>query len=278
MDPKSRRPETHLPLTFEATLVDDSVRPFDPDRIELSITNTADERIGVSSGAPGPFGVLRAESSSGDDQVTLWSDAYDESDHVHTTGRRVQAVNDIGIVTELVPGETQTQTYEIGRWRLPRACMRSTDRLVSSSTRSTTRETGGSRVRRFHTSCASRSGEPPSTGVRKRTAVNRYAVIHDRERSIPSARRRRTVPPHHARGRRAARLLDGRPRDACVRRAIHRLDQRRLLDVRRPRGVALIVDPLGTVHGNRVGLPTVRRAFRIETLLSPSVLHALRRS
>lgn len=107
---------THLPLAFEATLVDDSVRPFDPARIELSITNTADERIGVSSGAPGPFDVLRAES--GDDGVTLWSDAYAESDHVHTTAGRVRAVDDVGIVTELAPGETRTRAYEIGRWRL----------------------------------------------------------------------------------------------------------------------------------------------------------------
>lgn len=107
---------THLPLAFEATLVDGSVRPSDPARIDLSISNTGDERIGVSSGAPGPFGVLRADS--GDDGVTLWSDAYDESDHVHTTARSVRAVNDIGIVTELAPGETRRREYQIGRWRL----------------------------------------------------------------------------------------------------------------------------------------------------------------
>lgn len=104
---------THLPVAFEATLVDGSVRPSDPVRIDLSITNTGDERVGVLSGAPGPFGVLRAES--GDDRVTLRSDAYDESDHVHTTAGRVRAVNDIGIVTELAPGETRTEGYRLGR-------------------------------------------------------------------------------------------------------------------------------------------------------------------
>lgn len=109
---------THLPVAFEATLVDDSVGPSDPGRIELSITNTGDERIGVLSGDPGPFGVLRAESASGDERVTLWSDAYDESDYVYTIGRRVRAVNDIGIVTELASSETRTREYQIGRLRL----------------------------------------------------------------------------------------------------------------------------------------------------------------
>lgn len=109
---------THLPVAFEATLVDGSVRPSDPARIELSISNTGDERIGVSSGALGPFGVLRAESEGEGDRVTLRSDAYAESDHVHTTAGRVRAVDDVGIVTELAPGETRTQEYQLGRWRL----------------------------------------------------------------------------------------------------------------------------------------------------------------
>jgi hypothetical protein len=106
------------PEAIPRYVVDGSVRPSDPARIELSISNTGDERIGVSSGAPGPFGVLRAESEGGDDRVTLWSDAYAESDHVHTTTGRVRAVNDVGIVTELASGETRTRAYEIGRWRL----------------------------------------------------------------------------------------------------------------------------------------------------------------
>lgn len=50
--------------------------------------------------------------------MTLWSDAYAESDHVHTTAGRVRAVDDVGIVTELAPGETRTQEYQLGRWRL----------------------------------------------------------------------------------------------------------------------------------------------------------------
>lgn len=107
---------THLPVEFEATLVDDSVRPFDPARIDFSITNTGDKGIGVFSGAPGPFGVLSAESNG--DRLTLWSDAYAESDHVRTTGRSVRGANDIGIVTELDPGETRTREYQVDRWRL----------------------------------------------------------------------------------------------------------------------------------------------------------------
>lgn len=110
-------PGAHLPVAFEAAPVDDSIRPLDPARFDLSIGNAGDERIGVASGAPGPFGVLRATSASGD-RVTLWSDAYAESEHVHTTGRGVRAVNDIGIVTELSPGESRTREYRIGRWRL----------------------------------------------------------------------------------------------------------------------------------------------------------------
>ncbi len=106
----------HLPVELGAALLDDSIRPFDPARIELSITNTGKGKIGVFSGAPGPFGILRAESEDG--RLTLWSDAYAESDHVHTTGRSVSGANDIGIVTELDPGEIRTAVYEIGRWGL----------------------------------------------------------------------------------------------------------------------------------------------------------------
>lgn len=99
---------------------------FDDGGLKLSLRNDADRELDVNTGAPPPFGVLSfrpvdsesddadGESSGGDrNRRTLWTDAYEESDHVHTEGGEVTAVNDIGLVVTLAPGETASETYEV---------------------------------------------------------------------------------------------------------------------------------------------------------------------
>jgi hypothetical protein len=92
----------------------DEYSPDDAARFELSLTNTADETLEIVTGAPAPFGVLRAEAV-GDDSGSprlLWSDAYTESDHV-SFYRRGLVPDDIGEITEMGAGETLTQAYEV---------------------------------------------------------------------------------------------------------------------------------------------------------------------
>jgi hypothetical protein len=92
----------------------DEYSPDDAARFELSLTNTEDEVLEVVTGAPAPFGVLRAENV-GDDSGSprlLWSDTYADSDHVSFYPRGL-VPDDIGEITEMGAGETLTQAYEV---------------------------------------------------------------------------------------------------------------------------------------------------------------------
>ena len=99
---------------------------FDDGGLTLALRNDADRELDVNTGAPPPFGVLSfrpvdsgsddadAESSGRDrNRRTLWTDAYEESDHVHTEGGEVTAINGIGLAVTLAPGETASETYEV---------------------------------------------------------------------------------------------------------------------------------------------------------------------
>lgn len=92
----------------------DEYSPDDAARFELSLTNTADETVEVFSGAPAPFGVLRAEPVSGDSGSPrlLWSDMYADSDHVSFYPRGL-VLEDIGLTTEIPPGDSETETYDV---------------------------------------------------------------------------------------------------------------------------------------------------------------------
>jgi hypothetical protein len=85
-------------------------------RLRIGVRNTGSELVSVMSGAPRPLGVLTyapVDDASADDGGTLWTDAYEESDHVHVQDGEVGAVNAIGLVTEYAPGEERTDTYGV---------------------------------------------------------------------------------------------------------------------------------------------------------------------
>lgn len=95
-----------LPVTVDATLDGDGA-------FELAVENVSDGTVELFGGAPAPFGVLGAWSADGE-RATLWSDAYEESDHVHVDEERGElVVNDIGLGTELKAGESLAERYEV---------------------------------------------------------------------------------------------------------------------------------------------------------------------
>jgi outer membrane protein assembly factor BamB len=80
--------------------------------LRLAVTNEGEEPLTISTGAPEPFGVFTL--ADGDFRITAWTPAYEESTHVFTArGRGVTAVNAIGLLTELPPGETTSETYTL---------------------------------------------------------------------------------------------------------------------------------------------------------------------
>ena len=91
--------------------------------LDLTVTNTSDGKVEVSSGAPPPFGVLSAdlvENPEADEAAkefgekgVLWSVAYDESEHVSVTERGIM-VNSIAVITEVEAGGSESTTYEVG--------------------------------------------------------------------------------------------------------------------------------------------------------------------
>lgn len=99
--------------TLRVELVNPRVEPDSPAALEATLSNTTDEAIVVSSGAPSPFGVVWAESDDGGKPITLWTDAYEESEYVGTEGKRVEGVDDIGVGEEVGAGESVSRTFEI---------------------------------------------------------------------------------------------------------------------------------------------------------------------
>lgn len=103
-------PDREPILRFDAELTDHAVSPEDPAAITFSIENTGSEAQEVFSGTVPPFGVLWAESP-GSDRYLLWRDYEDEGCVNFDDGHVV--VCDIGIVTQVEPGDTVEKTYEI---------------------------------------------------------------------------------------------------------------------------------------------------------------------
>lgn len=100
-------------LEFTANLDDSTITGEDPAVIKIAVQNIGDTTIELSSGAPAPFGVLTAESPA-ENGTPLWSDAYEESDHVDITSEGL-AVEDIGLVTTLDQDERVEEFYELRR-------------------------------------------------------------------------------------------------------------------------------------------------------------------
>ncbi|MFC4987507.1 hypothetical protein [Saliphagus infecundisoli] len=99
--------------TLRVELVDPHVEPGSPAALKATLTNETEGTLAVSSGAPWPFGVLWAESEDGGESITLWNDAYEESEYVGTDGKRVEDVEDIGVGEEIGAGESITRAFEI---------------------------------------------------------------------------------------------------------------------------------------------------------------------
>lgn len=110
---------TGTPLEFGVETVDDTITEDGPAVLELSVTNSGVTPTELLTGAAPPFSTLRAraydDEGTGGDRTggfLLWSDSYEETRDISVRRGRLTR-NDIGVNIKLLPGETQTQRYEI---------------------------------------------------------------------------------------------------------------------------------------------------------------------
>jgi len=106
----------------------------------FELHNRSDGKIGFSHGAPAPLGVITLGGVDGTStHITAWTDAYEESGHVHDTPLHgVTGVNSIGLSTSIDPGERIEETYTLstathelqpGRYEFSRTVTVGTDGL-----------------------------------------------------------------------------------------------------------------------------------------------------
>lgn len=108
-----------LPVSLSATIPDATLDASGA-AIRLELRNESDREIGVMSGAPPPFGVLRFRPvAGGETSHLLWTDAYEESGHVHVDGHEVGSVNSIGLSSSVAPGDTLGRTFVVEQTDLP---------------------------------------------------------------------------------------------------------------------------------------------------------------
>ncbi|MFP8952037.1 hypothetical protein ACLI4Z_03555 [Natrialbaceae archaeon A-arb3/5] len=103
------------PLSFDVDTFDRDVLVDSPATFELSATNESDDTLELVSMGIRPFGVLelRGESDDhGESWIRLWTDAYEDSDHVDAQPSGMSADGEELVMT-LYPGETVTAEYEI---------------------------------------------------------------------------------------------------------------------------------------------------------------------
>lgn len=107
--------DADAPVEFTVDVTGDRIDADERVTLEFALTNEGDEPITVDGGAPAPFEVLRfGETGRSDRTLTAWSDAYEESRHVHTVPHRgITLVNSIGVMTRIDPGETVSETYTL---------------------------------------------------------------------------------------------------------------------------------------------------------------------
>lgn len=112
------------PIRVDVRVPDTESREFDPAWLELSVTNTGNQTIQLSTGPPAalaPFGILWAEHVEGGGNILLWSQEYVEDSLIGAFGGRVTGVAGAGVGVSLGPGETRTARYAVRRnpGRLP---------------------------------------------------------------------------------------------------------------------------------------------------------------
>ena len=94
-------------LTVEARLLDEIATSGDPAVFELTATNKGDNPIAWHTGPPRPFGRQKA------DGLLLWTDAYEESGGINVEDGEIVGGGDPGLQTELDPGKTAAEEYEV---------------------------------------------------------------------------------------------------------------------------------------------------------------------
>lgn len=82
-------------------------------RVTFAVRNEGDDPVDVLTGPPAPFGVLSYERADTDGTGTLWTDDYDDNEHVKVENGGVKMVHDIGIERAVAPGESWTRTYRL---------------------------------------------------------------------------------------------------------------------------------------------------------------------
>lgn len=105
---------TELPLSVSGTVTEPSFS--EGPRLRIALANDGDRGARLFTGAPPPFAVMYATPAgdgAGDERYLLWTDAYRESDHVFTEGRRVTGGEDIGLIESVPAGERVAETYEL---------------------------------------------------------------------------------------------------------------------------------------------------------------------
>lgn len=100
------------PVDVSFAIEGDRVDEDETVSITLAVTNDGDETLRFTTGAPEPFGIVSLHSD--DRRIVPWTPAYEESGHVHTAPHRgITMVNAIGLLTDIPPGETVSETYTI---------------------------------------------------------------------------------------------------------------------------------------------------------------------
>jgi len=117
--------ESPAPIEFDASVTDERVAPESPGTLELSLTNTDDDTITVSSGSVVPFGVLWASRTAGEGTFLLWRNYKQDDPEIQFTDDGIISTLEQEL-TEMKPGESISRQYEI----LPSTTTRHPDRTV----------------------------------------------------------------------------------------------------------------------------------------------------
>ncbi|SDR35429.1 hypothetical protein [Natronobacterium texcoconense] len=103
-------------LSFDLDVLDPEIRVDSPGVIELTTENDGDEQLEIASRGVRPYGILELrgepEGYPGEARIRLWSDEYEESDHVDVRPSGMGLDGEELIMT-LSPGETTSFAYEI---------------------------------------------------------------------------------------------------------------------------------------------------------------------
>lgn len=108
-----------LPVSLTATAPDPSLADGGA-TLRLAVRNEGDREIALSAGAPRPFGVLHYHpvGAPGRERL-LWTDAYEESQHVYVEDGSISRVEDLAFEVAVGPGDEVFQTFTVGRRGLP---------------------------------------------------------------------------------------------------------------------------------------------------------------